>query len=165
MPTWRIHRIVSTCKAIDALLQETRREAKMSPNAASTVTLRADAPAGRFRDEIRPLSNDPTTRLAIADLGDDPRRSDRLSEPALARAGQLLGRSLRQDPRPGFSAFQGPGVEGEGAGFKIQADHEEARNGSPPDRHLSPGKPAEPSVTSVGRFGSIPIFPTNLPSN
>lgn len=127
MPTWRIHRIVSTCKAIDALLQETRREGQ-NVSYRLTVTLRADAPAGALRDEIRLLSNDPTTsvlplRISAMIRGDLTASPNPLSLGQANSSGEVSGKILVRASRP----FKVRGVEGEGAGFKIQADHEEAR--------------------------------------
>ena len=127
LPDWRVSRIVSNCKAIDAILQETARSGA-AVGYRLTVTLRADAPAGTFRDEIRLVSNDRESPSFPIQLGGTV-RSDLTASPAVlslgrtASSGSLQGRYLVRASKP----FMVKGVEGSGDGFKIEADDATAK--------------------------------------
>jgi Protein of unknown function (DUF1573) len=55
---WRVHRMVSGSRVLNAQLVETSRKGG-AVSYTLTVSLKPDAPAGPIRDEIRILSNDP----------------------------------------------------------------------------------------------------------
>lgn len=57
---WRVHRMVSGSRVLNAQLAETSRKGG-EVSYTLTVGLKPDAPAGQVRDEIRILSNDPET--------------------------------------------------------------------------------------------------------
>ena len=57
---WRVHRMVSGSRVLNAQLVETSRKGG-AVSYTLTVSLKPDAPAGPIRDEIRILSNDPET--------------------------------------------------------------------------------------------------------
>ena len=60
-PNWKIERMVTASRALDASLVETSRGAA-TVGYMLTVSLKPDAPAGPLREEIRLLTNDPETR-------------------------------------------------------------------------------------------------------
>ena len=91
-PDWKIVKMTSACKAINAKLQETRRQ-DGAVGYQLTVALKPDAPAGVIRDEIRLITNDPETAEHPRPRS-GPRSSGELTAtPSLARPRQRhLGR-------------------------------------------------------------------------
>jgi len=122
MPTWRVQRMVSTCKAIDALMTQTVRNGQ-SVGYQLKVTLRPDAPAGTIRDEIRLMTNDPETPVFPVQVtailrGDLSASPSVLSLGNVASATGVKGRFLVRASRP----FVVRAIEGDGDGFKATVD-------------------------------------------
>ena len=126
-PEWRAQRMISGCRAIDATLVEARRTAQ-GVGYQLTVTLKADAPAGVIRDEIRILTNDPQSPVVPVAVTANV-RGDLTASPAFLALGQAAsnaetqGRFLLRATRP----FTVRGIEGAGDGFKASADDETAK--------------------------------------
>lgn len=120
---WRFTRMVSACKAINAQLVETKRDGA-SVSYSLSVSLKPDAPAGRLRDEIRIISNDPETP-SIPVLVTGWVRGDLTAAPSVLTLGQVHssagahGRFVVRASRP----FAIRSIEGTGDGFSV----------SPPD--------------------------------
>ena len=117
-PDWRAVRMVSDCKYLSAKLEETGRSAK-GVGYRLTVSLKADAPAGDLREEIRILTNDPASPnvpvLVTASV-----RGELTASPALLSLGNVAksgaqGRYLIRGSRP----FAITAIEGAGEGFSI----------------------------------------------
>ena len=114
---WRFTRMVSGSRAISAQLVETGRNAGAVSYSLS-VTLRPDAPAGLFRDEIRMISNDRETPnipvMVTAWI-----RGDLTASPSILALGQVhsaagvQGRFIIRGSRP----FTIQSIEGAGDGF------------------------------------------------
>ena len=127
MPDWRVERMVSSCKVIDARLTETLRN-ETNVGYLLRVTLRADAPAGVVRDEIRLLTNDPEARVVPVQVTANL-RGEVSASPALLSMGRVApgggaqGTFLVRASRP----FAVRSVEGDGGGFKATVDNAEAR--------------------------------------
>ena len=121
LATWKVLKMVSASRVIDATLQETAR----TPNLVSyslSVSLKPDAPAGPVRDEIRLITNDPETPsipvLVTARIqGDLSASPSVLALGNVASSGGVQGRFLVRASRP-FRILQ---VEGAGDGFKVVA--------------------------------------------
>lgn len=121
-PDWRVQRMMSGCRAIDATMVETRRNAQ-GVGYQLTVTLKADAPAGAFRDEIRIVTNDPESPvIPVPVMGSV--RGDLTASPAMLSLGQIAStaggqaRVLVRASRP----FTVRGIEGLDDGFKAVVD-------------------------------------------
>jgi hypothetical protein len=120
---WRCTRMVSACRAINAQLVETKRNGATVSYSLS-VSLKPDAPAGRIRDEIRIISNDPETPN-IPVLVTGWVRGDLTAAPSVLTLGQIhssagaQGRFVVRASRP----FAIRSIEGTGDGFSV----------SPPD--------------------------------
>ncbi len=120
---WRCTRMVSASKAINAQLVETKRAGTMVSYSLS-VSLKPDASAGRIRDEIRIMSNDPETP-SIPVLVTAWVRGDLTAAPSVLTLGQVhssagaQGRFVVRASRP----FAIRSIEGVGDGFSV----------SPPD--------------------------------
>jgi len=117
-PTWRAVRMVSDCKHLAAKLEETARSDK-GVGYRLTVSVKADAPAGEIREEIRILTNDPSSPnlpvLVTASV-----RGELSASPALLSLGNVAktgaqGRYLIRGSRP----FAITAIEGAGEGFSI----------------------------------------------
>ena len=122
-PDWKIVKMVAGGKAVDATLQETKRfngEVGYQLN----VSLRADAPAGIVRDEIRLMTNDPETPsfavLVTAQiLGDLSATPSSLALGNVPSSAGAQGRFIVRATKP-FSISK---IEGMGDGFKlVEAD-------------------------------------------
>jgi hypothetical protein len=122
VPSWRIERMVSTCRVIDANVVETSRKGPIV-SYQLTVSLKPDAPAGAVRDEIRLVSNDrdspiipvQVTAMVRGELSASP------STLALGHATSssgVQGRFLVRASKP----FTVRNVEGTGDGFKLLVD-------------------------------------------
>jgi hypothetical protein len=122
VPNWRVERMVSACRAIDATLVETTRN---GPNVGYrlTVSLKPDAPAGVVRDEIRLVTNDPETPVFPVQVSATI-RGELTATPAVlilghvSPAGGAQGRFLVRASKP----FTVRTVEGAGDGFTVSAD-------------------------------------------
>lgn len=127
MPNWEIQRMLSSCKAIDATLSETVREGA-SVSYLLKVSLRADAPAGTFRDEIRLLSTDPEAPAIPVPIT-ATLRGDLSASPSVLGLGHVTsaavarGKFLVRSSRP-FTIRQ---IEGDGDGFKASVDDDVAK--------------------------------------
>ena len=147
LATWRVLKMVSASRVIDASLQETAR----TPNLVSytlSVSLKPDAPAGPVRDEIRLITNDPETPnipiLVTARIqGDLSASPSVLAMGNVASSGGVQGRFLVRASRP----FRILRVDGEGDGFKVAAAdpatqaHARPDGLLPPRRGELPGRP------------------------
>jgi hypothetical protein len=120
---WRCTRMVSASKAINAQLVETKRNGAIVSYTLS-VSLKPDAPAGRLRDEIHIVTNDPETPT-VPVLVTGWVRGDLTAAPSVLTLGQVhssagvQGRFVVRASRP----FAIRSIEGTGDGFVI----------SPPD--------------------------------
>lgn len=127
MPTWRVERMVSACRAIDATLLETARNGQ-KVGYQLKVTLRPDAPTGVIRDEIRLFTNDPETPIFPIQLS-AMIRGDLTASPSLLSLGRVVssspvqGKVLVRSSKP----FVIRAVEGEGDGFSVASDGPAAR--------------------------------------
>jgi len=116
---WRFTRMVSASRAINAQLVETKRDAK-SVSYSLSVSLKSDAPAGRLRDEIRIMSNDPETP-SIPVLVTASIRGDLTAAPTVLTLGQVhsaagvQGRFVVRASRP----FAIRSIDGGGDGFSV----------------------------------------------
>jgi hypothetical protein len=116
---WRVNRMVSASRAINAQLVETKRTGK-SVSYSLEVSLKPDAPAGRLRDEIRILSNDPETP-SIPILVTASIRGELTAAPSVLTLGQVhssagaQGRFVVRASRP----FAIRSIEGIGDGFSV----------------------------------------------
>jgi hypothetical protein len=126
-PQWRVQRMVSGCRAIDASLVEAYRSAA-GVGYRMTVVMKADAPAGAFRDEIRVITNDAESPV-IPVLVTGSIRGDLTATPTHVALGEVAptasvqGRFLVRADRP----FTIRGIEGSGDGFKATVDDGEAK--------------------------------------
>jgi hypothetical protein len=121
-PQWRVERMLSACRAIDASMVETARNSS-TVSYALTVTLKPDAPAGVLRDEIRVVTNDPESPgipIQVTGLI----RGDLTATPSLLSLGRvsstdgIRGKLLVRSSKP----FRIVSVEGAGDGFTVTAD-------------------------------------------
>lgn len=119
---WQVQRMVSGCRAINASMVETGRGPR-GVGYRLDVSVRPDAPAGTFRDEIRIFTNDAETPV-IPVLVTGSVRGDLSATPALLALGQVdsttgkQARVLVRASRP----FTVRGVEGMTGGFKASVD-------------------------------------------
>jgi hypothetical protein len=117
-PEWRVERMISACRVINAqLVETTRNDATVSYTL--TVSLKADAPAGTIRDEIRLITNDPETPsfpvLVTAQIrGDLSASPSVLAMGSATSAEPVQGRFVVRATRP----FRIQAIGGEGEGFK-----------------------------------------------
>jgi hypothetical protein len=131
LPTWRVERMVSNCKAIDATMVETTRNGS-GVGYRLTVSIKPDAPAGLVRDEIRLITNDHETPVFPIQVTATV-RSDLSASPTLlalghvTSAGGAQGRFLVRASKP----FTIQAIEGAGDGFTVTAD-----DASPKTVHL-----------------------------
>ena len=118
---WRVHRMVSGSRVLDAQLVETSRKGG-AVSYTLTVSLKPDAPAGPVRDEIRILSNDPETP-SIPVMVTAWIRGELTAAPSVLSLGQVhstsgvQGRFVIRGTHP----FAIQGIEGNGDGFTASA--------------------------------------------
>jgi len=130
-PAWKVQRMVSGCKAIDATLNETSRNER-GVHYALKVTLKPDAPAGTVRDVIRIYTNDPETPVLPVQVTAQI-RGELTASPGVLALGRVAttagaqGRFLVRGSRP----FTVRAVEGGGEGF-----HAAAADATPKPVHL-----------------------------
>ena len=127
MPDWRVSRMVSTCRAIDASLSETARNGQ-TVSYLLKVSLRADAPAGTFRDELQLVNNDRETQVFPIQVtatvrGELSASPGLLSLGNVTSSGVVQGRFLVRASKP----FMVRSIEGDGDGFKARADDDTAK--------------------------------------
>ena len=119
-PGWRFERMVSASRALTAQLAETRRDPKGGVGYTLTVGIKADAPAGPLRDEIRLLSND-REAPSIPVMVTATVRGDLTAAPSVLALGEVdstagkQGRYIVRASRP----FAITAVEGAGDGFSV----------------------------------------------
>ncbi len=118
---WRVHRMVSGSRVLGAQLVETSRKGG-SVSYTLTVSLKADAPAGPIRDEIRILSNDPETpsipvMVTALVRGELTAAPSVLSMGAVHSASGVQGRFVIRGSKP----FVIQSIEGSGDGFSAAA--------------------------------------------
>lgn len=119
LPTWRVERMISASRVLNATLTETARH-KSTVSYSLSVSLKPDAPAGIVRDEIRLLTNDKETAniplLVTAQI-----RGDLTARPSVVPLGNVTsaagaqGRFLVMSSKP----FAIVDIEGAGDGFKL----------------------------------------------
>lgn len=119
-PDWKILKLTSASKAINATLQETRRQDGVVGYQLS-VSLKPDAPAGVLRDEIRLVTNDPETPSIPVPIGAQVRGELSASPSALAMgnvasSAGVQGKFVVKALKP----FLISKMEGTGEGFKVQ---------------------------------------------
>jgi hypothetical protein len=119
-PNWRVQRMVSASRVLDARLVEARRSGE-SVGYLLTVSLKPDAPAGIVRDEIRLLTNDPETasipiQVTALIRGDLTASPSVLSMGRVSSSGTVQGRFLVRASKP----FAIRAVDGEGDGFHVE---------------------------------------------
>ncbi len=122
LSTWQISRMTSSCRAIDATLTETSRNGQ-SVGYQLKVSIRPDASPGSYRDAIHLVTNDtesPIVPIQVTAVirGDLSASPTILAMGAAASTGEVQGRFLVRASRP----FVVRSIEGEGDGFKAQAD-------------------------------------------
>jgi hypothetical protein len=124
-PQWEVTRMLSACKAIDALIVETSRS-PVSVTYQLTVTLKPEAPAGILRDEIQIVTNDPETPRIVVQLNGQI-RGDLTAYPSVLALGKVTsaagvqGRYMVRGTKP----FRIVSIEGNGDGFKLAAANSE----------------------------------------
>jgi hypothetical protein len=119
-PEWKIVKLTSGCKAINASLQETQRQ-NGAVGYVLTVSLKPDAPAGVIRDEIRLVTNDPETPSIPVPIGAQIRGEltatpSSLSLGNVTSAAVVQGKFVVRASKP----FGITKVEGTGEGFTLQ---------------------------------------------
>lgn len=118
---WRVHRMVSGSRILNARLNETARQGG-EVSYLLTVSLKPNAPAGPVRDEIRILSNDPETP-SIPVMVTGWIRGELTAAPSVLSMGQVhsaagaKGRFIIRGAHP----FAIVGIEGNGDGFNASA--------------------------------------------
>jgi Protein of unknown function (DUF1573) len=119
-PDWRIVKMTSASKAINATLQETRRQDGAVAYQLN-VSLKPDASAGVLRDEIRLVTNDPETPSIPVPVGAQV-RGELTATPASLALGNVVsaagvqGKFVVKASRP----FAISKIEGASDGFKLQ---------------------------------------------
>jgi hypothetical protein len=119
-PDWKIVRLTSASKAINATLQETQRQ-NGSVGYQLNVSLKPDAAAGVIRDEIRLITNDPETPSIPVPVGAQVRGELSATPTSLAlgnvgSAASVQGKFVIRASKP----FAISKVEGTGEGFDLQ---------------------------------------------
>ncbi len=118
---WRVHRMVSGSRVLNAQLVETSRQGGAVSYRLS-VGLKPEAPAGLIRDEIRILSNDPESP-SIPVMVTAWIRGELSASPSILSMGQVhsasgvQGRFVVRGAHP----FAIVGIEGNGDGFTATA--------------------------------------------
>jgi Protein of unknown function (DUF1573) len=119
-PEWKVVKLSSASKAINASLQETQR-ANGTVTYVLNVSLKPDAPAGVIRDEIRLMTNDPETPSIPVPIGAQIRGELTATPSTLAlgnvtSASGVQGKFVVRASKP----FAIAKVEGTGNGFYLQ---------------------------------------------
>jgi hypothetical protein len=120
-PSWRFERMVSASRSLDAQLVETSRKGAAVSYTLS-VSLKANAPAGLLRDELRLFSNDGEAP-SIPILVTASIRGDLTAAPSVLALGQIHsasgahGRFIIRASRP----FAIQSIEGAGDGFSTSS--------------------------------------------
>jgi hypothetical protein len=127
LASWKVERMVSSCKAIDASLVETVRSGDRVSYRLK-VSIKPDAEAGVLRDEIRLLTNDRETPLFPIQVTGTI-RGDLSASPSVLTLGKVTsaegvsGRFLVRASKP----FVIRSIEGSADGFRATADDETAK--------------------------------------
>jgi len=128
-PNWKFEKLIMANKMLTAKLVETNRDATGAVSYALTVGIKADAPAGVIRDEIRLMSNDrETSNLPI--MVTAVVQGDLTAAPSILSMGEVdpangkQGRFILKASRP-FTITQ---VEGAGDGFSILPAEQASKN-------------------------------------
>ncbi len=127
MPDWKVNRMISTSRVLDASLVETARDGATVAYLLK-VSLKPGTPAGTVRDEIQLLTNDPETpafpiQVTGAVRGDVSASPSVLALGDVASSGQAEGRFLVRASRP----FVVRSIEGVGEGFRATIDDATAK--------------------------------------
>lgn len=120
-PDWKIVKLTSGSKAINATLQETRRQ-DGAVGYQLTVALKPEAAAGVIRDEIRLVTNDPETPSIPVPIGAQV-RGDLSITPASLALGNLTAASVGQGKYviKASKPFAIAKIDGNGDGFTLKA--------------------------------------------
>jgi hypothetical protein len=126
-PEWRVVKMVSASKVLDATLVETRRGDGMVSYRLD-VSIKPTAPAGYVRDEIQLVTNDPDSRgfpvLVTAEVrGDLSASPSVLSLGAASSSDPVQGRFIVRASKP----FKVVTIEGAGDGYTASPDDDAAR--------------------------------------
>ncbi len=126
-PSWRVERMISGSRAIDASLVETVRDGQRV-GYTLTVSIKPDAPAGLVRDEIRLVTNDRETsvlpiRVSALIRGDLTASPSVLSLGRIGTASGVEGKFLVRSSQP----FTVKSIEGSGEGFQASVDDASAK--------------------------------------
>jgi hypothetical protein len=119
-PDWKVVKLTSACKAINATLQETRRQ-DGAVGYQLNVSLKPDAAAGVIRDEIRLVTNDPETPSIPVPVGAQIRGELSATPTSLAlgrvtSASGAQGKFVVRASKP----FAISKIEGTGDGFTLR---------------------------------------------
>ena len=119
-PEWRIVKITSASKAINATLQETRRQ-DGAVGYQLSVSLKPEATAGVIRDEIRLITNDPETPSIPVPVGAQVRGELTATPTSLAlgnvsATAGVQGKYVVKASKP----FAIAKIEGAGDGFSLK---------------------------------------------
>jgi hypothetical protein len=124
---WRVVKMVSASKVLNATLAETQRTNGMVSYRLD-ISIKPGAPAGHVRDEIQLLTNDPESRgfpvLVTAEV-----RGELSASPSVLSLGEatssepVQGRFIVRAPKP----FKVVKIEGVGEGYTASADDETAK--------------------------------------
>jgi hypothetical protein len=118
-PDWKIVKLTSACKAIQATLRETQRQ-DGAVGYQLEVALKPGAPAGVIRDEIRLITNDPETPSIPVPVGATIKGDLAATPPSLSlgtvvSAAGVQGKFVVRASKP----FTIAKVEGTGDGFRL----------------------------------------------
>lgn len=126
-PNWRVTRMLSACRAIDAEMNEVARNGS-TVTYRLTARLKPDVRPGLIRDEIRVVTNDPENpgipiQLQAQVRGDLTAAPSVLGLGNVSSAGGAQGRFVVRGPRP----FRVVKVEGAGDGFSLEPAEDRAK--------------------------------------
>jgi len=126
-PDWRVVKMVSASKVLNAKLSETNRSSQLVSYRLD-VSIRPGAESATVRDEIQLLTNDPESKgfpvLVTAQIrGDLSATPSVLALGAPSPAAEVRGRYIVRASKP----FKVLGIEGAGEGYTASADGADAR--------------------------------------
>ncbi len=126
---WKIVKMVSASKVLNATLAETQRVNGMVSYRLD-VSIKPDAPSGTVRDEIQFLTNDTESKgfpvLVTAQIQGTITATPNmisLAAPASGSAPAAVGRYIVRSPKP----FKVTGFDGAGDGFSLTVDNADAK--------------------------------------
>jgi hypothetical protein len=119
-PQWRVERLVTASRAIQGEIVETARSAA-GVSYTLTVSLKADAPAGLLRDEVRILTNDPESPGIPVQVTAQI-RGDLSAAPSVLSLGRVTSATQGRFLIRGSKPFTVVSAEGANDGFKLTVD-------------------------------------------